>query len=164
MEKVLAFNGDVVEDQLPQPAVLPPRIFQPLPSPVKCWSRAKMLLEFVKDDDLEIFPQVAADEADGAHQHEMVHTRSAVYLSSELVDQFLQERLTPRAVLVKVSSWYVTNDTTEKYKVLLEWLQAACMTSGKVLIQRSSNPTVPLADAQLVAKLLGKAKRDLPGW
>jgi hypothetical protein len=50
------------------------------------------------------------------------------------------------------------------YRGVIDWLRVACMEDGKVAIQRGQNPTVPLLDDELVAKLLRMAKNDLPAW
>jgi hypothetical protein len=162
MNKVLMFTRDVIENQLPKAAILPPRILGNLGVSIRCHTLERMMLAFVKNDDLQIFEHITLDAAENTYEE--VWTRSAVYLPVELASAFLAERLTPRRALMKVNSFCNFTESPEDYNILLDWLRIACMEDGKVAIQRGQNPTVPIMDDELVTRLLRTATTDLPDW
>jgi hypothetical protein len=76
--KVLMFTGDVVGTQLPQGAVLPPRIFGALGVPIRCHPMQNMLLNFIKDDNLQANESITGDADESTY--DTIWTRSATYL------------------------------------------------------------------------------------
>ena len=61
MDKVLAFNGDIVGTQLPQVVFMPRKLFSVVNPAVRCKPMQEILLDFLQDDNLEVCEPVSVD-------------------------------------------------------------------------------------------------------
>ena len=160
-DKIVMWNEDVVLGQLPMSRLLPKKLFQVV-TEAKVWTLERAILDFRRDDNLEMLPEVPAEAH--ANQFEAITSRQGMYLPSRFAPWFLEEPRTPREALCHIMATLTEEDQVAEHQPLLDWLRLLCMPAGRVKIQYGSPPTVPVGGAALTKELLEVAKRDLPDW
>lgn len=159
--KILMWNGDMVDGQVPQHVFLPKKAFE-VKQEVKVWSSEECLRLFGAGDINEhgLLASVP-DEAPEDH-YSLVKTRTAMYVPWELAGYFLQENPTAKEALKKVAEVAAEADASFDYEPLLDWLRCVCIETGVAIVQRGSYPDVPPHDQALKTNLLEMARSDLP--
>ena len=163
-DKVLLLGTDVISDQLPQVLAMPTQFFSlSAAAPgIKVPTVQALKLHFLADGE---YPHPAVETAAPEGTYDRVQTRKSIYLPARFAGLVWGQTVTPATLFTNIHSAIADAGLDPAaYQPLVDWLRVACVQNGKGTLERST-PLVPLpSTTELVEKVRGVVRGDLPGW
>jgi hypothetical protein len=165
-QKLFAFTGNIVGDQMPQMMQLPSQALDLLPHSVKVAKLAAQLVSLGSDDMHTLDP--VATGADTAAFDE-VKTQFPMYVPGKYLPLLIMWRITPKEALLVINTKAVAQNEQDLLEPLSDWLRVAVTRSAvdptaASAVACSALPSMPLMELEFAEKQKILVVDDLPGW